>query len=123
MDKLPEPEFEADKNWNRLLHGTEPLLKESETSFYKWFAFLTSVSVYKYWREKTYYKKNYSQFALVASLFTFSSYNIARLMTEDPYVLAAVKNNENELNYIDSYRALFKEFNDKHLTLPNNLIL
>jgi hypothetical protein len=123
MDKLPEPEFTPDQKWKRLLHGTEPLLTESEKSFYKWFGVLTAGSIYKYWREITFYKKNYLQFLAIAGLFTFTSYNIAKLMSEDPYVLAAVKNNEAERQYINSYRALYKEFKAKNLQIPNNLIL
>lgn len=123
MDKLPEPEFTPDKKWKRLMHGTEPLLKESETSFYKWFGILTAGSIYKYWREVTFYKKNFAQFAVIAGLFTFSSYNLAKLMTEDAYVLAAVKNNEAEREYIESYKGLSKEIKAKNLTTPINLIL
>lgn len=123
MDKLPEPEFNSDKVWNRYKHGTEALLAESDKKFMYWFAGLSAVSIYKYWREVTFYKKNVGTFAVIAGLYLFSSYNIARFMTEDPFVTAAVSNNQAESKYIEQYKNLYKEAKAKGLTIPDNLIL
>lgn len=123
MDKLPEPEFTPDKTWPRFLHGTEPMVSQSRKKYMYWFTALSAGSIYKFWREITFYNKNMTQFAVVAALFAFTSYNIAKLRTEDPFVLAAVRNNEAEKKYIEEYRNLYKEARAKGISIPNNLIL
>jgi hypothetical protein len=123
MDKLPEPEFVPDKTWPRLMHGTEPLLAQSQTKFYKTFLALAGFSVYKYWREVFFYKKNFPTFAAISTLFVFSSYNLAKLYTDDPYVLAAAQNNAEERKYINEYRTLYKQAKSKNIEIPDHLVL
>ena len=55
--------------------------------------------------------------------FIFASYNIARFLGDDPFVLAAHENNVREENFINEYTTLYKESKEKGLHLPNNLII
>ena len=122
MDKLPEPEFGRDQNWPRLLTGTEPLLAEGKRSSMKWFAALSAISIFRYWREVTFYKKNYQQSAFFFAGFLFASYQIAHLINEDPYILAAEENNKREEKFISDYVNLYKNARGKGLIVPGEFL-
>ena len=122
MDKLPEPEFTPDKNWPRLLHGVKELKEENDLKFKKTFIGLSFLTCYRYIREITYYKKNYLTSAAVVPLFIWSSYQLARAYSYDPYVLAAEKNNKAELEYISTYKSLYKKAKAQHIEVPDELI-
>jgi hypothetical protein len=122
MDKLPEPEFTPDKNWPRLLHGVKEMRADNDLTFKKAFAGLTFLTCFRYLREITYYKKNYATSAVAIPLLVFSSYNLARAYAYDPYVLAAEKNNAAELEYISTYKSLYKKAKSQNLEVPNELI-
>ena len=122
MDKLQEPQFESDHNWKRLLLGTEPVRNQMDDKAQNLFLILSGLSVFRYVREVTFYKKNYFSTLFICSGFILSSYNISKFFKEDSYVVAAEENNKNELNYIREYKNLFIEARDKKLELPQNLI-
>ncbi|NCP98613.1 hypothetical protein GW820_07100 [archaeon] len=123
MDKLPEPEFGRDLNWPRLLTGVDPLIQQSNGKFNMYFLGLSVASLFRYYREVTFYKKNYAMAAGVTVGFLFSSYNIAKFLCDDPYVLAAAENNVNEEKFISEYTSLYKNAKEKGLHIPNNLIV
>ena len=123
MDKLPEPEFGRDPNWPRLLTGVGPLMAQNQSKSNMYFMALTAASLFRYYREVTFYKKNYAVSAAVTLGFIFASYNIARFLGDDPFVLAAHENNVREENFINEYTTLYKESKEKGLHLPNNLII
>jgi len=123
MDKLPEPEFGRDPHWPRLLTGVEPLLNQGNSKSNTWFLGLSAVSLLRYYREVTFYKKNYLLTAGVTAGFLFASYNISRMLQEDPFVLAANENNRREEEFIKEYMRLYKSAKEKGLLLPNNLIV
>ena len=123
MDKLPEPEFGTNPNWPRLLTGVEPLLAQSQSKANMWFLGLSAASLYRYYREVTFYKKNYVMTAGVTLGFLFASYNIARMIHDDPYVLAAQKNNRREEEFINDYITLYRSAKEKGLAVPHNLVV
>jgi len=59
----------------------------------------------------------------VTAGFLFASYNISRMLQEDPFVLAANENNRREEEFIKEYMRLYKSSKEKGLILPNNLIV
>ena len=123
MDKLPEPYFESDKNWPRLKLGVDDYNKEKRNNFLPYFAIFSAGSIFRYWREVTYYKKNNSFFLFViVPTFLFSSYQLAEYFNRDVYGVAASRNNENERKYIEEYRALYREYKRKNLEIPDELV-
>lgn len=122
MDKLQEPEFRADQEFPRLLHGVEELKNSSYVKFQKYFFVLSAASIYRYYREVYFYQGNFPKFLAVAAAFTFSSYQIAQYLTEDPFVLAAELNNQREREYITRYGELYRRAKHKKITIPDNLI-
>ena len=123
MDKLPEPEFGRDKNWPRLLTGVEELQAVSESKYQQYFVVFSAASIFRYWREVTFYKKNYLTFLGVAGAFVFSSHNIAKFLTDDPYVLAAEENNRREREFIGQYKTQYSNAKKKNIDIPNSLVL
>lgn len=122
MDQLQEPKFAPDSNWKRFLHGVEPMRKDIDIKIRNLFLILSGLSCYRYLREVTYYKKNYVASLLICSGFVLSSFNIAKFLKEDPFVVAAESNNINETKYKEEYRKLFVEASSKKLELPQSLI-
>jgi hypothetical protein len=124
MDKLPEPSFERDSTWPRRMLGVEEGLKTQKRTATIWFVGLSALSISRFWREITVYKKNYPLFlAVIVPTFLFTSYNLAQFLKVDPYYLAAELNNQNEEKYIINYKALYLEAKRKNIQLPDNLIL
>ena len=122
MDKLPEPEFVQDKQWPRLLHGVNERKEECKLSYTKKFAVLSFLTSFRYLREITYYQKNYATTAIVVPLLILSSHFIAQSQDICPYVLAAERNNERELDFIAKYKHLYKEAKSHKIDLPDHLI-
>lgn len=122
MDKLPEPEYQTDKNWKRLLLGLNEERSKQEIPFYKTFIALSALTCYKYFREVTFYQKNYMKTIFVLSGFVFTSYQIALSKAYTPFLLAAEKNNENEKDFISKYKALYKEAKAKQIEVPDHLL-
>jgi hypothetical protein len=123
MDKLPEPHFESDKNWPRLKHGVQDFISKKQGNLWYYAAGLGAVSIGRYWREITFYKKDHPFFLfVVVPTFLFSSYQIATSLTHDSHADAALKNNEKEQKYIESYRSLWKEAKKKNVEIPDELI-
>ncbi len=123
MDKLPEPEFSRDKNWPRLLTGVEDFISNREKNRHILFALFSGASIYRYWREVTFYRNNHGTFMLlVVPTFLFTSYQLARFLTYDAHAYAALRNNQNEQSYQDQYRALWKEAKKKNIDFPDHLI-
>ncbi len=86
------------------------------------FYILSGLSCFRYLREVTYYKKNYLASLLICSGFIASSYSLSKFLKEDPFVVAAEINNQNEKKYREEYKKLFLEANDKKIVIPLNLI-
>ena len=122
MDKLPEPEFQCDKNWPRLCVGTQEMRLTSECKYQKTFGFLALLTSYRYLRNITYYKKNFLLTALIVPSFVLSSHFIASFHSYDPFLLAAERNNQAELNYINRYKTLYREAKTKGIEIPDHLI-
>ena len=57
MDKLPEPEFIPNKNWPRLMTGVEDYINSKEKNRQLPFLGFSAGSIFRYWREVTFYKK------------------------------------------------------------------
>jgi len=122
MDQLQEPKFQRDSNWKRYLLGTEPLRNEMDTKATNLFYILSGLSCFRYLREVTYYKKNYLTSLLICAGFVGSSYSLSKFLKEDPFVVAAEMNNENEKKYKEEYKKLFLEAQTKKIEIPLNLI-
>jgi len=122
MDQLQEPKFNQDSNWRRQLTGIEPLRTEMDTKATNLFYILSGLSCFRYLREVTYYKKNYLTSLLICSGFVFSSYSLSKFLKEDPFVVAAEMNNQNEKKYREEYKKLFLEAQTKNIQIPLNLI-
>jgi hypothetical protein len=123
MDKLPEPEFENDKNWPRLKLGVDDYVKKKEARLLPLTIFFASASIWRYGREIYFYKKNaLFFFPVVIPTFIFASYNLARFLCFDPHAYAAQRNNINENMYIEHYRGLYKEAQRKNIAIPDALI-
>jgi len=123
MDKLPEPYFESDKNWPRLKLGVDEHNLKQRTNFLPYFAVLSAGSIYRYWREVAYYRKNNTFFVfVVVPTFLFSSYQLADYLNRDVYGVVAARNNENERKYIEEYRNLWREAKRRNLEVPDHLV-
>lgn len=122
MDKLPEPEYQTDKNWSRLFVGLSELRAQEDLKFYKSFIILAGLTSYKYVREVTFYKRNYLTSLAVLSGFIFTSYNYAQGAAYSNFLCAAEKNNAAELEFIKNYKALLKEAKTKNIDIPDELI-
>ena len=122
MDQLQEPKFQADSNWRRFLHGSEPMRKEMDNKANQTFYVLSFLTCARYLREVTFYKKNYLMSMLICAGFVGSSYSISKMLKEDPFVVACEENNKNELAYREEYKSLFLEAEKKDIKLPENLI-
>jgi len=122
MDKLPEPEYKTDKNWKRLIIGLNEERSNQEVTFYKTFLALSGLTCYKYFREVTFYKKNFMMSLLVMSGFVFTSYQIALSRAYSPFLIAAERNNENEKDFISKYKSLYKEAKSKQIEVPDELL-
>lgn len=122
MDKLPEPEFTPDRTWPRLMHGVKELKDENDLKFKKTFVGLSFLTCFRYIREVTFYKKNYITSAAIVPLLIWSSYQLAKVHAYDPYVLAAERNNIAELEYISTYKSLYKKAKSQNLEIPNELL-
>lgn len=123
MDKLPEPEFANDKHWPRLLLGVSDYIQEKEKNRHIIFGALAAGSIFRYWREITFYKKNNGMFLFViVPSFLFSAYQAARFWTHDAHAYAAQLNNENEAKYQEEYRNLWREAKRKNIEIPDHLI-
>lgn len=123
MDKLPEPEFIPNKNWPRLMTGVEDYINSKEKNRHLLFLGFSAASIFRYWREVTFYKKNNLFFlGAVVPTFLFTSYQLARFLTHDPHAYAAIRNNENELKYQDEYKQLWRESKKKNVEIPDDLI-
>jgi|LauGreDrversion4_2_1035121.scaffolds.fasta_scaffold623924_2 hypothetical protein len=123
MDKLPEPEFQRDKNWPRLLHGVEQHIEKAEKNRLTHFALFSSLSIFRYWREVTFYKKNYPIFfMLVVPGFLFTSWELAKFINYDTYAVAALKNNEEERRYLEEAKHIVREYKKKSIRIPDELI-
>ena len=122
MDKLQEPDFTPDREFPRLLHGVEELKKAVEPKFQKYFCVLAAGSIFRYYREVFFYKGGLPQLIALSAGFAFSSYQIARYLTEDPFVSAAEINNEREREYISKYSELYKRSKNIKKRLPDYLI-
>ena len=87
MDKLPEPEFKKDKSWPRLSVDVDEQIANKGKYFYPYFGGLAAISIFRYWREITFYKKDHLIFSsLIVPTFIFSSWAIAKFLTTDPYL-------------------------------------
>ena len=122
MDKLQEPDFTPDKEFPRLLNGVEDLKISALPKFQKYFLFLSAASVYRYYREIYFYKGGFPQLLAIGAAFTFTSYQLAKYLTEDPFVVAAEMNNERERQYISRYSELYKRSKNINMRLPDYLI-
>ena len=123
MDKLPEPEFQSDPNWKRLLLGVDQDLDNSVMIAKRNSALLFAFASYRYLRYVTFYKKNYLEALVVLPLFALSSWFIMEKRYVDPFYTAAKKNNEKEIEYINKYKSLLKEASSKNITVSDDLIL
>lgn len=123
MDKLPEPEFIPNNNWPRLMTGVEDDINLKEKNRNLLFLGFSGASIFRYWREVTFYKKNNLYFlGAVIPTFFFTSYVLAKYLTYDPYAYAALRNNENELKYQEEYKQLWREYKKKNIEIPDDLI-
>ena len=122
MDKLQEPVFTSDKEFPRLLLGVDELKNSSYVNFQKYFLAISAASIFRYYREVYYYQRNLPKFLAVSAAFTFSSYQIAKYLTEDPFVIAAEINNQNEREYITRYGELYRRARQSKITIPDHLI-
>jgi hypothetical protein len=122
MDKLQEPAFTSDKEFPRLLHGVEELKNSSYVNFQKYFLAISAASIFRYYREVYYYQRNFPKFLAISAAFTFSSYQLAKYLTEDPFVVAADMNNQNEREYITRYGDLYRKARQSNITIPDHLI-
>jgi hypothetical protein len=123
MDKLPEPTFDNDKTFPRLKLGVQPYIEEKEKNLKYFFFGLSALSVGRYWREITFYKKDHPFFLLViVPTFIFSSYQIANFLSHDAHAYAASKNNDAERKYIENYKSLWREAKKKNIEIPDELI-
>jgi hypothetical protein len=122
MDKLNEPSFDRDRIWPRYLLGVDEAKKNKAAKYPLYFGVLAGASIYRYWREITFYRNNWATFALIAPAFLFSSYMIARTLTTDPYIEAAETNNIKEKDFINEYRSLYKDAKRKGIEIPDHLI-
>jgi hypothetical protein len=123
MDKLSEPEFESDRNWPRMKLGVEDYIAKKEKNQPIFFGLLSLLSIGRYWREITFYKKDYPLFvAAIIPTFLFTSYQISKYLVHDPYAYAALDNNEEERKYIENYRSLWREAKKKNIEIPNHLL-
>ncbi len=123
MDKLSEPEFSSNKNWPRLKIGVEEYIQSKEKNKNLIFFGLTAASIFRYYREVTFYKKN-TPFFLVAVVptFIFTSNQMSRFFTHDSHAYAALRNNENEVKYQEEYKQLWRTAKNKNIEIPDDLI-
>mmetsp|Transcript_6910 Transcript_6910/g.7166 ORF Transcript_6910/g.7166 Transcript_6910/m.7166 type:complete len:124 (+) Transcript_6910:18-389(+) len=122
MDQLPEPKFQTDKTWPRMLVGLKEIKEQSDNKYMKTFILLGGLSCFRYVREITFYQKNFLTTAAILPLFVFSSSSLAKSLSYDPYVNAAEINNEKEQQFITKYKALSREIKAKGVEVPNELI-
>ena len=123
MDKLSEPEFSSNKNWPRLKIGVEEYIQSKEKNRQLLFVGFSAASIFRYYREVTFYKKNLPFFLVaVVPTFIFTSYQMSRFLTHDPHAYAALRNNENEVKYQEEYRQLWKTAKSKNVEIPDELI-
>ena len=123
MDKLSEPEFNKDKKWPRLVTGATDFIQIKEKNRNLLFGGLAAASIFRYWREVTFYKKNSAMFLfIVVPTFLYTSYELSRFLTHDPHAYAAIRNNESEAKYQDEYKKLWREAKRKNIEIPDHLI-
>jgi hypothetical protein len=123
MDKLPEPSFDNDKTWPRIKLGVQPYIEDKEKNLKTIFFGLSALSIGRYWREINFYKKDHPFFLfIVIPTFLFSSYQIADFLSHDAHAYAAMKNNDNERSYIESYKSLWREAKKKSIEIPDELV-
>lgn len=122
MDKLPEPEYQSDPNWRRLLLNVEKERELSNNKFYKTLFIIFVPIAYKYTREVTYYKHNYLQTLFILSGVALSSYFISLNRSYSPFLRAAEVNNTNEIEYIKKYKSLYKEIKQAKGDVPDELV-
>ena len=122
MDKLPEPELGVDKNFPRKKTGIEPYVEKSNRKFLMYFATLSCLSIYRYWREIYFYEKKPTIFIIVP-FFLFSSYNISKFIADDAFIYAAIRNNKEEDEFKTEYAKLYKEAKLKNIHVPDDLLI
>jgi hypothetical protein len=122
MDKLPEPEFESDKIFPRIKLGVEKDLPAMRNNYLKYFLAIAGISIGKYYRDITFYDKNFVKFLAIASVFGFAAHSIASYLAYDPYHLAALKNNQKEEEFIRRYGELLREYQNKNIKVPQDLL-
>lgn len=124
MDKLPEPHFEEDKKWPRMRVGVEEYIKNKESKFPYYFAALATASIFRYYREVFFYKKNSAFFfAVVIPTFAFTSYQLANFFVHDSHAHAARENNKKELEFRNELRAKWREAKKRNVKLSDDITL
>jgi hypothetical protein len=122
MDKLPEPEFKNDRLFPRLLVDADRDMQTMRNKYLKYLLAIGGITIGKYYRDITFYDKNLAKFAGIAILFGFAAHSIASYLAYDPYHLAAVKNNEHEQDFIRRYGEILREYRNKNIKVPENLL-
>ena len=122
MDKLPEPEFEKDRIFPRKLLGVEKSLTQMKNKYYYYFAFLSLVSIGKYYRDITFYDKKFMKFFAIATVFGYAAHSIAEYLAFDPFYTAAMRNNQNEEEFIKEYGNLLREAKKKNIEIPDEIL-
>jgi len=124
MDRLNEPEFVNDKHWHRKKVGVESYITNKEKNMNYIFYALAALSIGRYYREITFYKKNIGMFLFaIVPTFSFTSYQISRFICRDPHAYAALENNSKEDEFINEFSAKWKESKKKQIQIPDNVIL
>lgn len=124
MDKLDEPTYQADPVWKRIRYGAEEQIQSKQTKRHLLFWTITTLSLYRFYRERTFYNKQMDIFVgIIVPSFLFSSWQIACYLTAQPFAISTVKNNGLERSFIDQYGELYKTANQKGLKVPNELLL
>jgi hypothetical protein len=122
MDKLPEPEFQNDKMFPRLKLGVENDLPAMKKKYLFFFATIAGISIGKYYRDITFYDRNFAKFLAIGAVFGFAAHSIASYLAYDPYHLAALRNNQNEEEFIRKYGELLREYRNKNVKVPEHLL-
>src|SRR4051812_36899950 len=124
MDKLPEPHFDSDKNWPRMRVGVNDYIKSKECKLYFYFSLFAGASIYRYYREIFFYKKNSIFFlAVVIPTFAFTSYQLANFLVHDTYAYAALTNNKSELEFRNDLKNKWKEAKRRNIKLSDDIVL
>lgn len=123
MDKLPEPSFSKDPNYSRKFVGLDDYIAQRNKNYLAWLGIFSFGSIYRYWREVTFYKKDHVFFfCVIVPGFLFTSYQLAYLTAFEPYGEAAVINNEKEDEFLAEYGKYYREARRNNVEIPSNYL-